>query len=346
MKTFVACLLLGLFTATLAEVKKPLFVFPPFSGDDIKFSVNALPDYPTYEEMKAISVEEWRGYMTSGDLSVQDIAAKELMARGDQKTILRLVYSLKQGNAFAIETLSESSLTVIPFLMEDVANGSLEYYEGYDFGDSGISGGRVRQAAVERVASILFGATEFTDETRECLRSIGRGNSEWVQGLSDEARYLVQWWLLNQDTFEAGKWDEVKPLPEEIIYGDPKDDILFPRGGRWSSEKQPPYGSPLWELAEPFEVWAARIVDPKRCNLEFVALSWDGKKVVEHPAKSLDPKAKQEDRQSRKSPAPRTLTNLESVDRKKGISWIKVAALLICALSILWLVRRKLSNGL
>lgn len=31
--------------------------------------------------------------------------------------------------------------------------------------------------------------------------------------------------------------------------------------------------SPAWELPESFEAWAERIVDPKRNNLDFVALS-------------------------------------------------------------------------
>lgn len=46
--------------------------------------------------MKAISVEELRGMMALGGAD-QTEAAKELLERGDQKTILRLVYSLKQG---------------------------------------------------------------------------------------------------------------------------------------------------------------------------------------------------------------------------------------------------------
>ena len=91
----------------------------------------------------------------------------------------------------------------------------------------------------------------------------------------------------------------------EISYVHPKDDTLFSNREPIAEGTQPPYGRPAWELAEPFEAWAERIVDPKRRNLDFVALSWDGTKVIEHPAKSLDPKAKPQDRESRKPPTPR-----------------------------------------
>lgn len=355
MKTLVAFLLLSSSSVTLAEQKVLEFIFPPFSKEDIKIPSPTLSDNPGYEEMQAISLEEWRGIMATGNFSVQEMAAKELIKRRDQKTILRLVYSLKQGNVMAIGILSSSySLAVIPYLMEDVAQGSLAYYGSYYFGDTSTSSGRVREAAVECVSSALFIAPEltpeFTGETEECLKAIGRGYKDRIQGLSDEARYLVQWWLLNEDAFEAGKWNETKPLPQEIIYGDPRVDMFIPRDERWDPEKQPPFGSPSWKLSESFETWAARIVDPKRRNLDFVALSWDGKKMIEHPAKSLDPKTKPsppQDRESRKGPVPRNPPGSgDSVAGSKGILGITVAALLMVVLSIVRWIGRKPAAGL
>ncbi len=345
MRTILACLLLGSFTLTIAEGKVMGFIFPPFAKEDITIPTHTLSDYPDYDEMRAISVEEWRGIMATGNSSLQEMAAKELVVRGDQKTILRLVYSLKQGNVAAKEILSSSnSLAAIPYLIEDVANGSLAYYGPYFFGDAMTGEGRVRQAVVTCVASALFSATEFTGETRECLRAIGRGNEKQIQGLSDESRFLVQWWLLNDEAFEAGKWNETRPLPQEITYLDPRKDTYFPRDEQWDKEKQPPFGSPAWDLAESFEAWAERIVDPKRRNLDFVALSWDGTKVIEHPAKSLDPKAKPQNRESRKTPAQRNPPETESGDgvaRRKGILWITVAAVIMVFLSLVWWIRHK-----
>ena len=346
MKTFLACLLLSSSSAALAEEVVHGFTFPPFAMEDMILPTSPLPDHPDYEEMKAISVEELRGMMALGGAD-QTAAAKELLERGDQKTILRLVYSLKQGNVAAegILTLNPiNSLAAIPYLMEDVAHGSLEYYGIFHGGDAIFGAGRVRVAAVKLVASTLANAQEFTGETRDCLRAICSGRESMVQTLSDESRYLIQWWLLNESAFEAGKWEDTRPLPEEISYLHPKDDRLFPRHERWDQEKQPPFGSPAWELPESFEAWAERIVDPKRRNLDFVALSWDGTKVIEHPAKSLDPKVKPKDRESRKIPAPRIPPETESGDgvaRWNGILWITVAAVILVGLSIVWWMRRK-----
>lgn len=88
-----------------------------------------------------------------------------------------------------------------------------------------IGGGNVRQAAVTIVGSIFFSAQDskpgLPEETAQCLMAIARGNQEMVQALSDESRYLNQWWLLNEDAIHAEKWDETRPLPQKIIYPDP-----------------------------------------------------------------------------------------------------------------------------
>jgi|GEM_PF-5758391 len=345
MKPFVAYLLFSLAAAALAQEEEFRFISPPFAAEDMEIPAHSHLDNLSYEELRAISVEELRGHMANGAFRDQRTAALELVERGDQKTILRLVYSLKQGNVEAEDILGRAhTLAAVPYLMEDVAHGSLDYYGSYRFGDSGTSDGSVRELVVTHVASTLFRASEFTGETRQCLRAIiGKGDSHQIQGLSDESKYLIQWWLLNQSAFEAGKWDETRPLPQEISYLDPREDTAFPRDASWDPEKHPPYGSPLWELPESFEAWSARIVDPKRRNFDFVALSWDGKKVIEHPAKSLDPKVKPEDRESRKTPAPRNPAEPKPGGGAgtKGILWITMAAILIAVLSLVrWLTRK------
>ncbi len=83
-------------------------------------------------------------------------------------------------------------------------------------------------------------------------------------------------------------------------------------------------------------------MDPKRRNLDFVALSWDGTKVIEHPAKSLDPKAKPQDRESRKPPTPRNPPEPETGGVfEEGISWIIVVAVWLIALSVIRWLKRK-----
>ncbi len=341
MKLFLVCLILSSPAAVIAEENSRL-IFPPFYGEDLKKTIHPLPESLSYEDRKAIPLEELRGFMTYGNSMDEGTAIRELMERGDLKTMLRLVYSCKQGNVGAEMLLMDSgSLAAVPYLMEDVAHGSMEYYGTFEGSDTTFGSGRVRAAAVKRVASILANAPEFTGEARDCLRAVSSGRESEIQVLSDESRYLVQWWLLNADAFEAGRWQDIQPLPQEISYAHSKDDPFFLNE---DLENQPPVGSPAWELPESFEVWAARIVDPKRRNLDFVALSWDGKKVIEHPAKSLDPKAKSEERESHKTPAPRNPPEPESGDSlmgKKGISWIIVLASFLVALSIAWWMKRR-----
>lgn len=323
------------------------FVFPPFGQEKIELLTRPLTYPSDFEELNALSVETLRGFMTAGGISDQLLAATELMKRGDQETILRVVYSLKQGNAAAEELLrGTDSLDVIPYLMEDVAHGSLEYYGAFH---PTFSVGRVRVVATECVAAILAESPVFSGENRECLRAITSGNESEIQTLTQQSRYLVQWWLLNERAFEAGKWEDIRPLLHEITYIHPRDDTPLPSRDDnvylLDPALRPPIGGPELSVAESFEAWSARIVDPKRRNLDFVALSWDGKKVIEHPAVSLDPKAKLEDRQSRKSPTPRTSPDSESGDRRRGISWIVAAVVLMLALSIARWLRRRPSTG-
>ena len=359
MKRFLTFLLLNSSAVTLAGEEGSRLIFPPFAKEDVVPLERPLseyllspPDLPPLpgrasDEQAIISNEQLRGIMTNGSAMDQGMAMRELMKRGDEKTLLRLVYSLKQGNVAAegILTLNSSRpLVVTPYLMEDVAHGSLEYYGIFSKGDGMFGEGRVRKAAVKLVASTLAHAPEFTGETRACLRAIRSGNESFLKTLSDESRYLIQWWLLNENAFEAGKWQDTRPLPQEITYLHPKDDTPFLRNELWDPEKQPPFGSPAWELSESFEAWSERIVDPKRRNLDFVALSWDGTKVIEHPAKSLDPNTRPgspQDRESRKTPAPRSPPVPENDGEKKGISWVIAATIMILILSIIRWVRRK-----
>ncbi|MEY3898739.1 MAG: hypothetical protein RLZZ214_4261 [Verrucomicrobiota bacterium] len=347
MKVLLALLLLSSYVVTLAAEDDPCLIFPPFAKTDVAKLDHPIPRSPSYEELQSISVEELRGIMVNGDAFDQRTVTKELLERGDRLTVLRLVYSLKQGNVGAIQMLRASTLAAIPYLMEDVAQGSLAYYGSYDFGDAFTSSGNVREAAVECVTTILLRAPEITGETKDYLLSIGRGRSDQIQTLSDKSKYLLQWWLLNEGAFEAGKWEDLRPLSQEIIYPDPSKDPYFLRDKSWDPKKQPPFGSPMWELPESFEAWAERIVDPQRRNLDFVALSWDGTKVVEHPPKSLDPrtgKGSPQERDPRRTPAPSDLSEQDSSKvggSWKGTSWAALAAALILVFSLVQWVRHK-----
>jgi hypothetical protein len=318
-------------------------VFPPFAKEDVANSDRSLSAETTHEELISIPLEELRGIMSSRNLAEQYQAASELLQRGDQKTILRIVYSLKQGNVGAGEILRiNNKLAMIPFLMEDVAHGSLEFYGAYLAEDVVIGDNSVREAATRRVAEILANAPEFTGETRAYLRAISSGTESWVQGLSSQSRYLVEWWLLNEVAFGSARWEDTRPLPQEITFTNLKDDHVIPRGELRLRAQRPPMYAPEWNLTESFESWSERIVDPTRRNLDFVDLSWDGNNVVEQPSRSLDPKAlRPQDRKLLKISAPRNPPLSESANEKKNMFRIIVFVVLMSVISLVWWKRIK-----
>lgn len=101
MKTFLALLLLGVSAFTFAEEEHSNLIFPPFGKEDMSTLDHPFPQNPSYAEPNSITVEELRNIMTSGSYVDRHTATQELVQRGDRETILRLVYSLNQGNVAA-----------------------------------------------------------------------------------------------------------------------------------------------------------------------------------------------------------------------------------------------------
>ena len=84
--------------------------------------------------------------------------------------------------------------------------------------------------------------------------------------------------------------------------------------------------------------------DLDACHGHQGPVQWDGKKVVEHPAKSLDVNSNPQDREARKTPAPRKIPT--SADDSAG-NWglgIVFAVLTVIYAIVRW-IRRKASAG-
>lgn len=78
---------------------------PPFAKEDISDSLRILSRETSYEDLKSVPAEELRGILTGRKFAEQLRAATELLERNDSKTVLRLVYSLRQGNVAAHKLL-------------------------------------------------------------------------------------------------------------------------------------------------------------------------------------------------------------------------------------------------
>ncbi len=270
--------------------------FPPFNEADLGFRKEEigerLREEPSYYDE---SLPDLRSIMTFGNHREQLSAAEVLVDAGDRETQLRVIYSLKQGNVFGVFTLGSSSpRQVIPYLMEDVAHGSMENLRG-NWPD--LSYHTVRFAATEIVAGILTEIEEFPESTKEWLQYVESGNYyKHVFDLSHKSKLLVEWWILNEQAFLEERWSDVIPAP----YGGsfpplPKPDLSPAR-----EEEAPPAPtekpSNPWslnpvEVTESFEDWSARIIHPERRDLRWVKLTFENGKWMERPPIRLDPLA-------------------------------------------------------
>ena len=272
------------------------YTFPSFDQDDLAFGKldfkeHMNSDTPYYDK----SFPELRAIMENGGNTEQYSAAKTLLQGGDQKTILRVVYSLKQGNPTAEHLLKEfPSRQIIPYLMEDVAHGNME-----DYSDNWVNiiDGKVRLASTEIVARVLSSIKEFPEPAREWLKYVSLGNSSTASNnLSEKSMFLVEWWMLNEKAFVEERWDEVIPVPHAGTYSPPPKPDLSPAGAGGfdptSEEETPePWKFTPLDVPESFEDWSARIVNPEKRDLRWVPLTFENNKWVEHPPIHLDPLA-------------------------------------------------------
>ena len=269
------------------------YTIPPFDRADLAFgkeeAAERLKSATSVEEK---SIPELRAVLTFAEYPDQCYAAETLIRKGDRETILRVIYSLKQGNPIAEETFkSFPSREVIPFLMEEVAHGSMEdYSENW----TNFISGKVRLTATETVANILDSVEDFPEETMKWLVyvSLGDANAR-SDNLSEKSKFLVEWWIINEKAFLAKKWDQIVPVPNAGSYTIPKPVILQDAALDVLPEFKPPQPwkfKPL-EVSESFEEWSARIVHPERRDLSWVELTLVDGEWIPHPPKRLDPLA-------------------------------------------------------
>jgi hypothetical protein len=292
MKIKMICLL---FIGSVLSCVGANYIFPPFYKTDLAFGGAEIEERMTegtsfYEK----TFPELRSIMTFGSFTEQQKAAKALVRGGDRETILRVIYSLKQGHWLAEEILKQRpDRQVLPYLMEDVAHGSME-----DFGGNlmHVSFGRVRFAATEIVASVLRSIEEFPEPTRQWLDYVGFGNgNEDINDLSQKSKFLVEWWILNEQAFLEERWNDVIPVPYAGSYPPRPKLEHTPADDGWVPppvvEPPVPWKFKPLDVPESFEDWSARIIHPERRDLRWVKLTFENDKWVEHPPIRLDPLA-------------------------------------------------------
>ncbi len=225
--------------------------------------------------------------------SEQRAAAEALIARGDEATIARLVFAFRRGNALAEGILlSSASVSVVPYLLEDVAHGSLDHYCGG--GHPAI--GRVRVTASAIVVAALSRTQNLPAETAEWLDDLRRYYAGRYDHVPELSKTLLDWWSHNGEAMLGNRPNEAAWLPLERKL----DPMIFESWRRVNDAKPPPPPpaapplprEPLSALplliAESFENWASRVVEAKQRDVTWASVDFETGRSVRLNAHAND----------------------------------------------------------
>lgn len=85
-----------LFMGLLLSPEGEPYIFPPFNKSDLSFGKKEIEERLKEEpSLYEKSLPELRSIMTYGDTGEQQRSAEILAGSGDEKTMLRLIYTLK-----------------------------------------------------------------------------------------------------------------------------------------------------------------------------------------------------------------------------------------------------------
>ncbi len=228
------------------------------------------------------TVPQLRSLLVSSDWNVRHEAGQALIHAGDMPSILRLVYALKQGYSEAERILLDhASIQVVPYLLEDVAHGSLQHSPDYSLD----AFGQVRLAATEIMARALERTAGLPEETKRWLGGLAGGLPLFY--VPEKSQVLLEWWVHNQVAISAGKFNDAVWLPVErkIV---PKvfqawrkfDQARPPPPPPRAPKPLPPVPDPPLQVEESFEVWSARIVRQELRDLTYASVDYETGKSV------------------------------------------------------------------
>ena len=235
----------------------------PFASPAVTYGSKSSPAPPSQLQTLRISL------VTSQPLEQQQ-AAEELIKANDEQSILRIIYAARQGSTFAAEILrSNANMRIIPYLMEDVAHGSMQRVE---LNDSGF--GNVRHAATQIVMRALLAEPGFPAATRAWFQYLASRPS--MLYLPESSRFIRDWWVHNQETIAKGSLDKALWLPDVQTYSNnpwKESKVIPPQTPPPPPPPPPPSLVKLpFQLSETFEEWADRVIDPGQRDFFFVPL--------------------------------------------------------------------------
>jgi len=241
-------------------------IIPPFDEVDLAYP-------PSGAVLDDLDLPQLRLVSGSDDYVERNRAFSALLQADDQKTIQRLVFALRQGNEVSEHLLLENArLSMVPYLLEDVARGSIKHYS---------SGFRVREAATEIMMKALAITPGFPDETRQWFKSISVYYALFA--VPERSKFLIDWWIHNEQTVMAGKLSEATWLPKEREL----KTKIFDEWDEFSRTKTPPppppppvpsnepYDPLPIKIAEPFKDWVRRVSHPEGRDLTWFTVDFE-----------------------------------------------------------------------
>ncbi len=271
MKSFAVHFALCFVGSCLAVGSPPQLLIPSFDS-------NSLSPVSSAATVASATLPELRTMLISNNFAVQNEAAKALITAGDDATISRLVYAMKQGNDVAQNLLKATpSIKMLSYLLEDVAHGSLQSHVGMEFEP-------VRVAATEISAQALAGVPGLPAETSKWLEYVAHTGGSNYFIVPEKSKSLLDWWAHNGDAVLAGETGKASWLPTKRELS-PE---VFREWSKANSSKPPPpppprLNSPFFlplPVSEPYANWAARVSDYKKLDLAYSEVDFETGKSV------------------------------------------------------------------
>ena len=292
-------ILLFLYHLQCANLALAIWPVPVFKQADIVIR----------QDMSAaeVAIRQHRAQLFADDFTARVQAASSLLEAGDEETLKRLVYSVRLGDGDAAGILSSHApITVISYLLEDIAHGKSDHILG-----GGLMGPMVRTWAARMSLDKLARTPGFPSETSTWLNYL-RANSSEVHYGTDIARALISWWVHNEKAILAGRLQDATWLPEsrEIKFNPPIPvySATNPAPPPPPPPQVPPLPPPI-HLSESYEAWSSRLARGER-DLTYAPWPFElNSPNFDHSAFSTEHK-----------PAPKTLRNIERQQRLPAIT--------------------------
>ena len=323
----------------------------------VPFAPEELAPMPENLDVGQATLPQLRAILTAGKGAAHNAGVK-LVRAGDDATIQRLVYALKQGNGPAAEILYESaSPHVVPYLLEEVAHGSMKRNLNYSLSYYD----RVRVAATEIMAETLASIPGLPVENAAWLKELALRDGLALMFVPEKSKVLLEWWEHNGEAVLAGRASEATWLPLERK--------LTPRiYEAWSKKnrakplppppspppisREPPSELPL-HVDESLESWAARVMDPKQRDVTWATVDYETGMSVKLDEQEMDalktadkpltPNVNQIGSPNQASPIRNSITSAAESGVPSSTPWSVLAVLIVAAGGLLWFVLKRRS---